>query len=408
MSITDDGKTVCNQYNGEGLRIQKSVDGVSTNYLYEGMKVVAEYDKNYQLNAQNVQGNNLLMRLEKNAKYYYMYNGHADVTALLNAKTGNVDATYYYDAFGNILSKTGNVSNSYLYAGYQYDEETGLYYLNARMYDSETARFIQEDTYRGNPNDPLSLNLYTYCENNPLIYNDPTGHWPEFVNKAVKTVKQAVKKVTTKVVSSISKATSTASKLVSSIGKGATKVVKNVSGNITTSNSKENKNYSSDNSKKSISIKDITSISKISNSSIGLVAKEVVSGISDTAIGSYIGSLSEVSTKNIKMPKFGPAMQVETTVTRTGVKAIKGVSKIAGPVAVASYAYDVYQDANRYDGKDAVIAIGATTVAVGVSVLMGVAIATTTLPTTVAFGVGVMGSVAIGYGVDRLKDKVLN
>ncbi|NCC88540.1 MAG: hypothetical protein EOM05_11895, partial [Clostridia bacterium] len=179
MSITDDGKTVCNTYNGEGLRIRKDVNGVATNYLYEGMKVVAEYDGDYNLKAQNVQGLNLLMRVEQNATYYYMYNGHADVTALLSAQTGSIDATYYYDAFGTVLSQTGNVSNSYLYAGYQYDEETGLYYLNARMYDSVTARFVQEDTYRGNPNDPLSLNLYTYCANNPLVYHDPTGHFLE-------------------------------------------------------------------------------------------------------------------------------------------------------------------------------------------------------------------------------------
>jgi peptidoglycan hydrolase-like protein with peptidoglycan-binding domain len=33
-----------------------------------------------------------------------------------------------------------------------------------------------EDTYTGQENDPLSLNLYTYCENNPIIYDDPTGH----------------------------------------------------------------------------------------------------------------------------------------------------------------------------------------------------------------------------------------
>ena len=75
-----------------------------------------------------------------------------------------------------ILSSTGSADNSILYAGYQYDEETGLYYLNARMYDPITARFMQEDTYRGDPNDPLTLNLYTYCANNPLIYSDPSGH----------------------------------------------------------------------------------------------------------------------------------------------------------------------------------------------------------------------------------------
>ena len=44
------------------------------------------------------------------------------------------------------------------------------------MYDPKIARFLQENTYTGDPNDPLSLNLYTYCLNNPLVYYDPTGH----------------------------------------------------------------------------------------------------------------------------------------------------------------------------------------------------------------------------------------
>ncbi|MCI6581326.1 MAG: hypothetical protein MSH15_04995 [Oscillospiraceae bacterium] len=48
--------------------------------------------------------------------------------------------------------------------------------MNARYYDPETARFIQEDTYSGNILDPLSLNLYTYGHNNPISYYDPTGH----------------------------------------------------------------------------------------------------------------------------------------------------------------------------------------------------------------------------------------
>ena len=62
------------------------------------------------------------------------------------------------------------------YAGYIYDEESQLYNLNARFYDAKLARFMQEDTYLGNGTDPLSLNLYTYCFNNPLKYYDPSGH----------------------------------------------------------------------------------------------------------------------------------------------------------------------------------------------------------------------------------------
>jgi hypothetical protein len=45
------------------------------------------------------------------------------------------------------------------------------------MYDPKIARFLQEDDSKySNPNDPLSLNLYTYCHNEPIMYSDPTGH----------------------------------------------------------------------------------------------------------------------------------------------------------------------------------------------------------------------------------------
>ncbi|RXE57785.1 RHS repeat-associated core domain-containing protein, partial [Acetivibrio mesophilus] len=103
--------------------------------------------------------------------------------------------TYYYDAFGNIEEEkyydaNGNltttpINNNIRYAGYQYDEETGLYYLNARMYDPKIARFLQEDTYKGDPNDPLSLNLYVYCRNNPIMYDDPSGHFWHVVGAAL-------------------------------------------------------------------------------------------------------------------------------------------------------------------------------------------------------------------------------
>jgi RHS repeat-associated protein len=165
-------------YNAEGYRVSKNVNGSLTRYIYEYDKVVLEVNAAGNQVGRNIYGINLLMRTVDSESYYYMYNGHADVTALINAATCNIDATYYYDAFGNITESTGAAKdkNSILYSGYQYDSETGLYYLNARMYDPKIARFLQEDTYTGNPNDPLSLNLYTYVKNNPLIYYDPTGH----------------------------------------------------------------------------------------------------------------------------------------------------------------------------------------------------------------------------------------
>ena len=90
--------------------------------------------------------------------------------------SGSIVATYYYDAFGNITTQTGTANNNIKYAGYQHDQESNLYYLNSRFYDASIARFLQEDTYRGSQTDPLSLNLYAYCYNEPLKYYDPSGN----------------------------------------------------------------------------------------------------------------------------------------------------------------------------------------------------------------------------------------
>ena len=159
----------------DGLRVGKSVNASLTRYLYEYDKVILELNALGNQTGRNVYGLNLISRTFGEDTFFYFYNGHADVTALL-AADGTIAATYYYDAFGNILDQTGTVTSNILYAGYQYDPETGLYYLNARMYDPVTARFIQEDTYTGKRNDALSLNLYTYCHNEPMMYSDPTGH----------------------------------------------------------------------------------------------------------------------------------------------------------------------------------------------------------------------------------------
>ena len=56
----------------------------------------------------------------------------------------------------------------------------GQYYLRARYYNPVIGRFTQEDTYYGD-----GLNLYAYCANNPVGYEDPSGHQVCPTQKAV-------------------------------------------------------------------------------------------------------------------------------------------------------------------------------------------------------------------------------
>ena len=67
--------------------------------------------------------------------------------------------------------------NPIRYRGYYYDQDTKLYYLNARYYCPEWRRFISpDDTAYLDAESVNGLNLYTYCNNDPVNYCDPSGH----------------------------------------------------------------------------------------------------------------------------------------------------------------------------------------------------------------------------------------
>lgn len=94
-------------------------------------------------------------------------------------------AKYLYDAWGNctISSETTNTAvanaNPIRYRGYYYDDDTGLYYCNARYYSPKWRRFISpDDTAYLNPENVNGLNLYCYCNNDPVNYMDPSGNSP--------------------------------------------------------------------------------------------------------------------------------------------------------------------------------------------------------------------------------------
>ena len=109
------------------------------------------------------------------AASFYGYDGHGSVRQLTNA-AGAVTDAYDYDAFGNLTNSTGSTPNNYLFAGEQYDPALGLYYNRARDLSTQTGRFTSMDTLEGDEQDPLSVHLYNYAEQDPINNLDPSGN----------------------------------------------------------------------------------------------------------------------------------------------------------------------------------------------------------------------------------------
>jgi len=97
-------------------------------------------------------------------------------------------ANYVYNAYGEIISSSGSMAtiNPLRYRGYYYDNETEFYYLGSRYYDPVICRFINADTADtiiGGSENLLGYNLFAYCFNNPINFDDADGAWPKWATK---------------------------------------------------------------------------------------------------------------------------------------------------------------------------------------------------------------------------------
>ncbi len=118
---------------------------------------------------------------------YYYHQDQLGSSSVLSGNTGSQLEINAYYPFGRTQTATPQavfkVSNQF--TGQVKDEETGLYYYNARYYDPELGRFIQADTIIPDLSNPQSYNRYAYVLNNPLRYTDPDGHGPKEWAQAV-------------------------------------------------------------------------------------------------------------------------------------------------------------------------------------------------------------------------------
>ena len=180
--------TISYQYDAHGRRVQQTLNGTVTNYLWDQFSpwgdVALETDNSGSDVVRYVMGGTELLAQVRGSNVHFYLNDIQNSTRMLADATGTIDATYSYDAFGDIHAQTGIVDNDYLYTGQQYDAVTDLYSLRARYYDPGAGRFLSRDTWAVNYQNPFELNRYVYAANNPATYSDPSGYFAFASNAA--------------------------------------------------------------------------------------------------------------------------------------------------------------------------------------------------------------------------------
>ena len=166
---TETGNVQENRYDAEGLRFELLENGRRTSFVYHDGELLQEEGREEQGTSYHLGAGMEAFRRGQELSYY-----HRDEqlsTVFVTDGQGEIRNSYQYDAFGMSLGTTEQLNNRIRYTGQQYDDVTGQYYLRARYYNPVAGRFMQEDVYQGD-----GLNLYAYCGNNPVVYDDPSGY----------------------------------------------------------------------------------------------------------------------------------------------------------------------------------------------------------------------------------------
>ncbi|WP_457243763.1 RHS repeat-associated core domain-containing protein [Pseudomonas lurida] len=173
---TPDGQTASYRYDPFGRRISKTIDGITTEFFWQGDTLIAEHHANrhrsylYEPNTFRP-----LALLEgfgpKETKAYHYQLDHLGTPQELTAPDGEIVWSAHYRAYGEITRlDIGKMDNPLRFQGQYFDQESGLHYNRHRYYNPDVGRYLTPD--------PVKLaggiNAYQYVPN-PTGWIDPLG-----------------------------------------------------------------------------------------------------------------------------------------------------------------------------------------------------------------------------------------
>jgi len=182
------------KYDVQGVRVRKSVERTIDGQLRRlELMVHSKYfvtEKQTLLDGSGLPGtktavNNVYLNgvriasLNSNGLTKYYHANNVDSVKVVTDEAGAAISRTEYLPYGETFAREGDLTFAPKYNGQALDQESDLYFFNARHYDPEIARFVTADTVTDGPMTVKGWNRYMYVGGNPIMYKDPTGHTGE-------------------------------------------------------------------------------------------------------------------------------------------------------------------------------------------------------------------------------------
>jgi len=168
-------------YDSNGARIKKTAAGTTTIYFGNDYEVEGAVSTKHIF-----LGDRRITTKKSNGDIFFIHTDHINSTNVVTDGSGNQSVLLEYDPYGETATFTGSADLKYKYTGKERDDSTKLYFYAWRYYDPQLGRFTSPDTIIPDPSNPQEFNRYSYVNNNPIKYTDPTGHkkhsfWKSFL-----------------------------------------------------------------------------------------------------------------------------------------------------------------------------------------------------------------------------------
>jgi RHS repeat-associated protein len=161
-------------YDGDGSRVKSTLDGTTTTFVGTHYEVTgSSVTKYYYLGASRV-------ALRNSSGVRYLFGDHLGSTSVTSDISGGNVIRQLYKAWGEVRYSSSSLPTKYTYTGqyaYNGSGEIGLMYYVARFYDPALSHFITADYIIPEANQGVQAwNRYTYVNNSPVNFIDPTGN----------------------------------------------------------------------------------------------------------------------------------------------------------------------------------------------------------------------------------------